>query len=331
MVSSEEAARWGIYGSVLLPRALQRTPHATSEKASEAVIGQQEKAGGPDQDTLEDDAYDGDELDFDDAVSRGSLKTQFEERGQEPKSCPFSTQRAMFGPPGTMVKVCRSTLDDMMDRRFGIDSYQEGILQLFGLRAREHGAVARQPVSRRVQVTLRRQRDGSIIVSRRGNAGKPVPRTAVSTGVLRIHCADQHTDEDVLEDYPCELLAPEPIARWRVPRCSAWRFERALRRTDELIELGVQIPHGKLAHSTWLMGTKGGRANALGPILTYRSMSSVGTATYHCVGDTCIAKEVGEELTQLNQTYGIEVPDHPFGALDARSAWEIFMRGRLNS
>jgi hypothetical protein len=104
-----------------------------------------------------------------------------------------------------------------------------------------------------------------------------------------------------------------------------------LRRTDELIELGVQIPHNKLAHSTWLMGTKGGRAKALGPMLTHQSMSSVGTATYHCVGDTCIAKEVREELTQLNQTYGIEVPDHPFGALDARSAWEIFMRGRLNS
>jgi hypothetical protein len=183
-------------------------------------------------------------------------------------------------------------------------------------------------VDRSGPVSIRRRRNGSIVISRRGHASEPIQSEGRLDGIMRIHRVNPRRDEAEVFDEDCICLTKKPFTRWLVEDEAAERLEEALRRTDEIIEFGVWGSRGLPMHATWLIGRARGRGAALWP--TAENMLSARPATGGTidVGDCCVADEIRRELVRINRTYGIEVPGRYHGDLDPASAWELLREAK---
>lgn len=266
---------------------------------------------------------------------------QLPERGEECARCPFVEDDECFGY-GNQVKITTSTLDHLLARRFDKDPYLDGIAHLLydrrhykpeELDAGIHGLVTNPPFSNRSSlprlkrvgpVSIRRRWNGSIVISRRGHAGQPIDAARGDHGVMRVHCGDPRPDQDEVMEFDCTCLATDPFPRWLIEKERAVEmFETALRRTDEIVELGVRGESSGLTHVTWLMGAARGQARALWPTNPPAVTQRVCKGITINMLDTCVAEEVRRELRRINREFGIDVPGRHHGDLDPASAWEL--------
>jgi hypothetical protein len=279
------------------------------------------------------------------SAARRRRNTPRPERGEDPETCPFTETDAMFGQ-GNVVEVTHAVLSDLLDGRYGDRRYLDGIAHLLDDRRRysdrelnegprgliTRAAVSRAPshrvIDRSGPVSIRRRSNGSIVISRRGHASEPIQSEGRLDGTMRIHRVNPRRDEAEVFDEDCICLTKKPFTRWLVEGEAAERLEEALRRTDEIIELGVWGARATLMNATWLIGRARGRGAALWP--TAENMLSARPATGSTIdaGDCCVADEIRRELVRINRDYGIEVPGRYHGDLDPASAWELLREAR---
>lgn len=274
---------------------------------------------------------------------------QLPDRGEECGECPFVSDDSLFGE-GTQVNVAGSTLDDLLGRRFGGHSSFDGIAHLlddrmhytpdeldegpYGLETDPgffHGS--RLPRLKRIgPVSIRRRWNGSIVISRRGHAGQPIDAARGKHAVMRVHRGNPRSGHDEVLEFDCKCLTTDPFPRWLIEEEEAVEmFETALRRNNEIVELGTWGGSSGLTHATWLMGSVRGRARALWPTNPPALANHVCTGIQINMLDACIADEVRSELAWINRVFGLDVPGRHHGDLGPASAWELLREAKKSN
>jgi len=316
MVSSEEAARWGIYGSVLLPKAL---PHASPQ---------------PDSPREGDD-----EEELDCVESSGAVESddEFETTGQTTVSIDTEMLQAMLD--GDLASDSEDDFDLSAAADFLYMKWiEEHLPEMRGLEGRMclRQVLRRIPKNvdaRRGVANLQRNDDGSIVLTRTGTEAADDTRTSTTMhdrereGIVRVYSDDPWTER--VKEFPCACLASTGQDRWRIDAEHASRFVDACSEgeySDVMIELAVSECAVDTNQSVWLVGTSPETARGLWPLPAGVADEPARDWMNSClsisVDDAFVAREI-QEVVDRYENRAWRLKSSTVVLIDAAGAWTL--------